>query len=219
MSWRSRGETPFLKRFFFESYRYQPTCQAERLGVNLKSVTVSKKKTWPSPFGIANAFNTGFLLSKGDVCTILQDNIYLPPNFVEQTLAFYEEQPTSILSYAETRWDAPKGVFQPERLHDKSALSLFEPRVTESPRDLGWRYTYIGGTMPHEVWENMQQGGVKRVNWYNRNSPLHPSKNRKNLFGAQAGMLLLLDPLECVGNVEWGGRDAGHWGRLSRTQS
>ena len=46
---------------------------AAALGVNLIAVTTSKPKTHPhTRFGIANAFNTGFVLASGDIVTVLQ---------------------------------------------------------------------------------------------------------------------------------------------------
>lgn len=46
----------------------------------------------------------------GSIVTILQDNIYLPPDFVERTLAFHRDQPLSLLSYPEARFAAPPGL-------------------------------------------------------------------------------------------------------------
>ena len=51
----------------------QVRTMAAALGVNLVAVTPSKPKTHPATrFGIANAFNTGFVLARGAFVTILQ---------------------------------------------------------------------------------------------------------------------------------------------------
>jgi hypothetical protein len=46
----------------------------------------------------------------GSIVTILQDNIYIPPDFVERTLAFHRDRPLSLLSYPEARFAAPPGL-------------------------------------------------------------------------------------------------------------
>ncbi len=106
---------------------------AEALGVNLVAVTTSKPKTHPhTRFGIANAFNTGFILASGDIVTILQDYIYVPSDFVQKTLAFHAEHDYSLLSYPEYRFSAPQGLLDPDLLHDPSTITVFHDEVPAS---------------------------------------------------------------------------------------
>jgi glycosyltransferase involved in cell wall biosynthesis len=103
---------------------------AEALGVNLVAVTTSKPKTHShTRFGIANAFNTGFVLSSGDIVTVLQDYIYLPADFVEKTLSFHAEHDYSLLSYPEYRFSAPDGFVDLNLIHDPTTITVFHDEV------------------------------------------------------------------------------------------
>ena len=128
---------------------------AARLRVNLVAITRSKPKTHPrTRFGIANAINTGFVLAKGHIVTVLQDNIYLPDFFVEKTLAFHADNPFALISYPELRFVAPDNHVDVALLADKSSLSVFAEPVTDGPQMQGWR-TANEGTSLQELWDTM----------------------------------------------------------------
>ena len=128
---------------------------AARLRVNLVAITRSKPKTHPrTRFGIANAINTGFVLAKGHIVTVLQDNIYLPDFFVEKTLAFHADNPFALISYPELRFVAPDNHVDVALLADKSSLSVFAEPVTDGPQMQGWR-TANEGTSLEELWDTM----------------------------------------------------------------
>jgi len=138
---------------------------AARLQVNLVAITRSKPKTHPETrFGIANAINTGFVLARGHIVTVLQDNIYLPDFFVEKTLAFHAHNPVGLISYPELRFVAPEGHVDINQLHDVSSVTVFKTPVQEGPQLQGWR-TSNEGTMPKELWENMRDGARGQFDW------------------------------------------------------
>eukprot|EP00960_Hanusia_phi_P019368 571734-Hanusia_phi.AAC.1 len=138
---------------------------ARQLGVNLLAVTMSKPKTHPqTDFGIANAFNTGFILSTGTIVTVLQDNIFLPADFVEKTLSFHSQHPHSLLSYPERRYVAAPSIVNSSYIHDPSSLSVFDVPVTLGPLAEGWKASNEG-TMPMGIWKNMAEGGRIEFDW------------------------------------------------------
>jgi hypothetical protein len=138
---------------------------AARLQVNLVAITRSKPKTHPETrFGIANAINTGFVLARGHIVTVLQDNIYLPDFFVEKTLAFHADNPVGLISYPELRFVAPEGHVDINQLHDVSSVTVFKTPVQEGPQLEGWRPSNEG-TMPKELWENMRIGARGQFDW------------------------------------------------------
>jgi len=138
---------------------------AAELGVNLVAVTPSKPKTHAhTRFGIANAFNTGFVLARGSLVTILQDNIYVPADFVAKSLAFHANHPRALLSYPEQRFRAPAGVLNASRLVDPEALSVFDRPLTAGPLQESWP-PVNEGTMPRPLWDNMLAGGRLQYDW------------------------------------------------------
>jgi glycosyltransferase involved in cell wall biosynthesis len=138
---------------------------AAQLQVNLVAITRSKPKTHPETrFGIANAINTGFVLAKGHIVTVLQDNIYLPNIFVEKTLRFHADNPNALVSYPEMRFIAPPSHVDINLLHDPSSTSVFVEPVTEGPQEQGWRLNNEG-TQPQEVWNNMREGARRQFDW------------------------------------------------------
>jgi glycosyltransferase involved in cell wall biosynthesis len=102
--------------------------QARALGVNLVAIVPSKPRQsryHSLPFGIYNALNTGFLLSRGRIVTILMDNGWLPPNYIERTLEFYADpsHERSFLAYPEWFFTTDKP--EQQRLHDPLTAHLF----------------------------------------------------------------------------------------------
>lgn len=65
-------------------------------------------------------------MGPGSMATILQDNIYLPSDFVERTLAFHRDKPLSLLSYPEARFAAPPGLVLPSALRSGNPSSHTE---------------------------------------------------------------------------------------------
>ncbi|KAF6005208.1 hypothetical protein F1559_002518 [Cyanidiococcus yangmingshanensis] len=102
--------------------------QARELGVNLVAMVPSKPRQpryHSLPFGIYNALNTGFLLSRGRIITVLMDNGWLPPNYIERTLEFYDDpaHERSFLAYPEWFFTTDKP--EQHRLHDPLTSHLF----------------------------------------------------------------------------------------------
>ena len=74
---------------------------AGKLGVRLKQVVRSKKKTSAAStrYGEANAINTGVMLARGAAIALVNDYTWLPRTFVEDTLAFFQRHPVSLLAF------------------------------------------------------------------------------------------------------------------------
>jgi hypothetical protein len=104
---------------------------AVTLGVNLVVVTKSKAKSHPTtPFGLANAINTGLILASGSIITLLHHHVFLPPDFVERTLRFHAQQPHAVLSHPEHRFSAPRAMLDPSLLRDSSSTTVFRTEVS-----------------------------------------------------------------------------------------
>lgn len=108
----------------------------QRRGVKVSHVVPSKRKCFPElPFNLINAYNTGLLLSTGEVVVILNDYTWLPPNCLEQ--------------FAK----------QAERLRSKTCISgVAEVYVGRGPEDLNgnisvWSKHWNGSPEDNEhVW-------------------------------------------------------------------
>ena len=116
--------------------------QARALDINLVTIVPSKPRQERYShfrFGIYNALNTGLLLSRGRIITILMDSGWLPDNYIERTLEFYADpaHERSLLAYPEWFFMAapPSG----ERLHEPTSLHIFEDPWTAPPLE------YIAG--------------------------------------------------------------------------
>jgi glycosyltransferase involved in cell wall biosynthesis len=102
--------------------------QARELGINLVAIVPSKPRQTryhSLPFGIYNALNTGFLLSRGRIITVLMDNGWLPANYIERTLEFYANpaHARSFLAYPEWFFTTEKP--DQQRLHNPLTAHLF----------------------------------------------------------------------------------------------
>lgn len=110
---------------------------AAAAAVPLAAVTVGKPRSPSRPgrrrFGIANAINTGVLLARGAIITILMDNGWVPADFVERTLRFYSDpaRAKSFLAYPERFFQHTGGA--PLLLHDDTALSAWTDRPIDRP--------------------------------------------------------------------------------------
>jgi hypothetical protein len=59
------------------------------------------------PYISIDAINSGVLLCTAPLVTLLQDNVWLPANFISHTLDHFRAQPRSLLGYVELRFDPP----------------------------------------------------------------------------------------------------------------
>ena len=136
---------------------------ARRLGVPLRHVVRSKRKTSAvtSRYGEANAINTGMALARGAAIALVNDYTWLPSNFVEETLAFFQRHPASLLAFPydayapcrlSTTPDEEKklaesgqglacpngGDVDPSQAFNASALSIFQRPLSTAPSSRGW---------------------------------------------------------------------------------
>ena len=110
--------------------------EARRLGVNLVAMVPSKPRQpryRDLRFGIYNALNTGFLLSRGQVIMVVMDFTWIPPNAIARTIEFYRqpEHERSLLAY-------PERFVVPKELNDTyvarpGSLTVFHEPMTASP--------------------------------------------------------------------------------------
>lgn len=112
---------------------------AKEKGIKLKIATKSKRKTFEdTKFGIANALNTGYILSKGKYVLTIMDYAWMPKTLLESIKNFYSERNEfNLLSFRE-RFYQTEGVVK-ERLFDNSCLSIFEKDMKKNPEELGWK--------------------------------------------------------------------------------
>ena len=98
---------------------------ARRLGVPLVALVSSKKKVRGLRFGQCNAINSGLVLAAGKFITVIQDNVWLLPTFVERTLAFFATHDRDVLlSYPERRVAPPPQRLKREWMHNTSVRVL-----------------------------------------------------------------------------------------------
>lgn len=103
--------------------RVAAVAYARRRGVPLVALVPSKKKTRGLRFGQCNAINSGLVLASGKFITVVQDNVWLLPNFVERTVSFFATHDRDvILSYPERRVAPPPGRLKREWMNDTSVL-------------------------------------------------------------------------------------------------
>ena len=143
--------------------------RAAALGVNLIGLQPGKPRPRPPPsrdedppgaaqgwrFGYANAMNTGLIgiatkhsasgTPPPTAVTILQDFIWLPPDFVENTLSFYNggggQQRPSLLSYPRKLFSAPASTLNMDTIgtvDGAAPLSIFKEPLTASPEAMSW---------------------------------------------------------------------------------
>ena len=76
---------------------------AKEKGIKLKIATKSKRKTFEdTKFGIANALNTGYILSKGKYVLTIMDYAWMPKTLLESIKNFYSERNEfNLLSFRE----------------------------------------------------------------------------------------------------------------------
>ena len=137
---------------------------SRRLGVHLQHAVSSKRKTsaQSTRYGEANAINTGIALARGDAVVLLNDYTWLPPNFVADTLAFFQRHPGSLLAfpydaYAPCVLSAPRpeeekalaaagqglacrdgGDVDVSQAYNASALTIFKHPLDMAPSAKGW---------------------------------------------------------------------------------
>lgn len=137
---------------------------SRRLGVQLQHAVSSKRKTsaQSTRYGEANAINTGIALARGDAVVLLNDYTWLPPNFVADTLAFFQRHPGSLLAfpydaYAPCVLSAPRpeeekalaaagqglacrdgGDVDVSQAYNVSALTIFKHPLDMAPSAKGW---------------------------------------------------------------------------------
>ena len=110
-----------------------------RRGVPLVALVPSKKKVRGLRFGQCNAINSGLVLAAGQFITVVQDNVWLLPNFVERTLAFFATHDRDVLlSYPERRVAPPPGRLNREWMQNTTMLRIFDPPVEMDPVEAGW---------------------------------------------------------------------------------
>jgi glycosyltransferase involved in cell wall biosynthesis len=110
---------------------------AKELGIKLKITTKSKKKTFAdTKFGIANALNTGYMLSKGHLVLTLMDYAWIPDGLLQSIYNFYSQfkNKNNLLAFRE-RFYQTKDVVM-EKLLDNSQLSIFKEYMVEDPEKM-----------------------------------------------------------------------------------
>ena len=80
-----------------------------------------------SDYGACETFNVGFASAKGDFVGILDDDVILPPTFVEQMVQKFAEEPdsTAILSPKVIEPEMPDWYLNSETLHSERYLATF----------------------------------------------------------------------------------------------
>lgn len=140
---------------------------ARRLGLPLVALVPSKKKVRGLRFGQCNAINSGLALASGSFITVVQDNVWLLPNFVERTLAFFSTHPRDVLlSYPERRIAPPPGRKNAAFMKDLAALHIFDPPVTSNPVDAGWEIQNFNNTMTEDIWGHIGEDRVIKTEWF-----------------------------------------------------
>ena len=140
---------------------------ARRRGVPLVALVPSKKKVRGLRFGQCNAINSGLVLSSGKFITVVQDNVWLLPNFVERTLAFFSSHDRDVLlSYPERRVAPPAGRLKREWMNDTSVLRIFEPPVEEDPVAAGWEIQNFNNTMTEDIWGQIGKEAYIQTQWF-----------------------------------------------------
>ena len=123
---------------------------ARRRGVPLVALVPSKKKVRGQRFGQCNAINSGLVLASGHFITVVQDNVWLLPNFVERTLAFFATHDRdALLAYPERRVAPPPGRLKREWMHNSTVLHIFDPPVENDPVAAGWEIQNFNKYDPH----------------------------------------------------------------------
>ena len=111
---------------------------AKELNIKLKIATKSKEKTFKdTKFGIANALNTGYILTEGQLVLTLMDYAWIPKGLLQSIYNFYSQfkNRNNLLAFRE-RFYQTKDVIK-EKLMDNSQLSIFKEYMTENPEKLG----------------------------------------------------------------------------------
>jgi hypothetical protein len=129
----------------------------------LQHVVRSKRKTSAvtTRYGEANAINTGMSLARGAAIVLVNDYTWLPPNFVEETLAFFQRHPSALLAFPydayapcvlsatpeeeEALAAAGQGLackhggdVDERQAYNQSALSIFKTPLRVAPSVRGW---------------------------------------------------------------------------------
>lgn len=100
-------------------------CRSQPFGLVPKSTPPSPEQ---EPLHLA-----GLAISRGSFITVVQDNVWLPPSFVERTLAFYTTHGRdALLSYPERRISAPAGRLSKDMMASHTVPSLPMPRASLS---------------------------------------------------------------------------------------
>jgi hypothetical protein len=140
---------------------------ARKLGIPLMALVPSKKKVRGKRFGQCNAINSGLVLASGEFITVVQDNVWLLPNFVERTLAFFATHDRdALLSYPERRVAPPAGRLNAEWMNDSTSLHIFDPPVTVDPVAAGWEIQNFNNTMTEDIWGRIGEDHVIRTEWF-----------------------------------------------------
>ncbi|KAJ1469689.1 hypothetical protein T484DRAFT_1850804, partial [Baffinella frigidus] len=122
------------------------------LKLPLAAILRSKAKVYGQRFGQCNAINSGLLLARGRFITVVQDNVWLPPTFVERTSQFFRTHPPGVLlSYPERRVAPPPGRLQRALMEDKEVMSVFSPPVATDPLRDGFEVQDFNNTMTEDV--------------------------------------------------------------------
>jgi len=79
--WQREGE---IRRF------------AAKHGVPLSVVTTSKPRSSPAAYGFQNAWNTALSFARGAYVAITNDYSWLPQNFIETIMEFYESEASTL---------------------------------------------------------------------------------------------------------------------------
>lgn len=106
-------------------------------------------------------------MSSGKFITVVQDNVWLLPNFVERTLAFFDTHDRDVLlSYPERRVAPPAGRLKREWMNDTSVLRIFEPAVEEDPVAAGWDIQNFNNTMTEDIWGQIGKDATIKTQWF-----------------------------------------------------
>lgn len=155
---------------------------ARSAGVVVKALLPAKPKTRGMRFGQYNAINSGLLFSEGQISVILQDNVFLPSDFVSKTLEFFRQHPMAIVSYPEVRYNAGSRL-QRSRLTDLSATSVFDPPIESLPREPFFSRVDFNSTMPAQVIEGIGRQEAIPTKWFECAACAFPTKAIKAING------------------------------------
>jgi glycosyltransferase involved in cell wall biosynthesis len=120
-------------------------------GVTVTFIQKSKVPSEKRRYKIQNAYNSGLLMVRGQLVSILNDYAWLPSRFVEETIKFYSNSLhcKALLGYPEI-WFRPPGEFtddgkmmsspvvQFDAIARNDSLSVFNPPLDRSPLEAGW---------------------------------------------------------------------------------